>query len=91
MDSSSLKKEQRQKLAASTHRMLMFLNNLCGRMQRLHFPADDPLCVAAERARAAIQTLTDESRCPTISLQKQLAQPAPSDPSTSPTPSSGSV
>jgi hypothetical protein len=37
--------------------MLRYLNRLCERMMRLGFPPDDPLQVAAVKARAAMQDL----------------------------------
>ncbi|HWE01891.1 MAG TPA: hypothetical protein VG326_05725 [Tepidisphaeraceae bacterium] len=57
MNSSHLHPEQVVRLRAAVGRELRYLNNLCGRMQTLRFPPDDPLCRAAHRARDALQDL----------------------------------
>lgn len=46
-----------ERLRGQIARHLRYLNRLCERMNRLGFPPDDPLYVAAERARTAIQGL----------------------------------
>ena len=41
-------------------RQLRYLNKLCGRMQRMTFPVDDPLSQRATDARNAVQSLYGE-------------------------------
>lgn len=59
MDSSHLTSRQAEQLGATLRRQLTYLNKLCGRLQLLRFPLDDPLCREALRARDAIQALYD--------------------------------
>lgn len=57
MDSGQLTPEQANRLRETVARHLRFLNKLCGRMQQLGFPLDDPLCRAAQEARSRVQDL----------------------------------
>lgn len=57
MTSSDLRPDQAERLREQIAGHLRYLNRLCERMNRLGFPPADPLYVAAERARAAIQAL----------------------------------
>jgi hypothetical protein len=57
VDSTHLTRQQAEKLAANLGRMLRYVNKLCGRMQQLRFPLEDPVCREALRARSAIQGL----------------------------------
>lgn len=57
MDSDHLTNEQVDKLRDAIGRQLRYLNKLCGRVQRLGFPLDDPLCFAALAARDRVQDL----------------------------------
>ena len=49
--------EQADKLQAMVARELRFLNRLCQRMQLRRFRPDDPLWLAAHRARDSVQHL----------------------------------
>jgi len=53
--SDDLTPGQAERLKATLGRHLRFLNRLCGRMQQLQFPLDDPLWQAAAAARNAAQ------------------------------------
>ncbi len=44
-------------LREQVRRQLRYLNRLCGRLQTLRFPLEDPLCREALRARDAVQGL----------------------------------
>ena len=57
MDSTQLTTEQAERLNRQAAAMLRYLNRLCDRMHRLHFPLDDPLRREATRARDAMQGL----------------------------------
>ena len=57
MDSTDLSAQQAKRLRETIARHLRFLNKLCGRMQQLGFPLDDPLCRAAQEARTRVQDL----------------------------------
>jgi len=57
VNSDDLTPEQAERLKAVASRYLRFLNRLCGRMQQLQFPLDDPLWLAATSARNAAQDL----------------------------------
>lgn len=57
MTSADLTPEQAQRLRLAIARQLRYLNRLCGRLQSLRFPVEDPLCAAALRARNAMQDL----------------------------------
>jgi len=61
MDSRSLKRAQVEQLSAVLGRQLRYLNKLCVRMQRLNFPADDPLAARTIAARNAMQSLYTEA------------------------------
>lgn len=57
MTGTDLTAKQAQRLRLAIARRLQYLNHLCGRMQRLGFVPDDPLFIAGERARMAMQDL----------------------------------
>jgi hypothetical protein len=57
VDSSNLKPAQLERLQAALRRQLAYLNKLCGRIQKLPWPIDDPLGRAMMRARDAVQEL----------------------------------
>ena len=57
MTSAELRSDQAGRLRLVIARELRYLNRLCERMTRLGFPPDDPLFVAALRARDALQDL----------------------------------
>jgi hypothetical protein len=63
MDSTQLRPEQIARLRSDIGRQLGYLNKLCGRMQKLRFPLDDPVCREALRAREKVQRLSDAVRC----------------------------
>jgi hypothetical protein len=55
--SRDLQPHQIEKLKSHLRRQLSYLNRLCGRMQRLGFPIDDPLVRGGTVARNAVQDL----------------------------------
>jgi len=55
MNSSHLTPAQANRLREILGRNLGFIARLCQRMERLGFPADDPLYVAASKAQRALQ------------------------------------
>ena len=55
MDSNDLTPAQANRLREILGRNLRFVARLCQRMERLGFPADDPLYVAASKAQRALQ------------------------------------
>jgi len=57
MNSNHLTPAQANKLREILGRNLRFLARLCVRMERLGFPANDPLYVAASKAQRALQEL----------------------------------
>ena len=57
MTSAELRSDQAARLRLVIARELRYLNRLCERMTRLGFPPDDPLFVAALRARDSLQDL----------------------------------
>jgi hypothetical protein len=57
VDSTDLKPEQVARLKASLLKQLTYLSKMTTRMQRLGWPLDDPLCLAAMKARTAVQDL----------------------------------
>ena len=57
MDSNDLSAEQVERLGGDVRRNLRYLNRLCERMIRLGLPVNDPLQIAAVKARAAMQDL----------------------------------
>ena len=57
MDSHDLRPNQAERLGAQVRPMLRYVNRLCERMIRLQFPVNDPLQLAAVKARAAMQDL----------------------------------
>jgi hypothetical protein len=57
MNSDDLKTHQAERLRIDIARMLRYLNRLMERMTRLGFPVNDPLYIAAGRARDAMQDL----------------------------------
>jgi hypothetical protein len=46
-----------EQLRQQIQRNLHFMNSLCRRMEKLEFPANDPLLEAAMKTRHAVQTL----------------------------------
>lgn len=57
MNSADLRPDQAERLRLDVARSLRYLNRLCERMTRLGFPPNDPLFIAGEQARAAMQGL----------------------------------
>jgi len=57
MDSGTIPPEQANRLREQVARPLRYLNRLCERCQRLGWPVDDPIAVAAQKARCAMQDL----------------------------------
>lgn len=57
MTSNNLDREQFHRIQMSVLPKLQFLNRLCARVVALDFPRDDPLWIAAHRARDAMQDL----------------------------------
>jgi len=57
MDSNDLTPAQATRLREILGRNLRFVAKLCQRMERLGFPADDPLYQAAGKAQRALQEL----------------------------------
>ena len=57
MDSRNLTHKQACYLLTDVGRMLHYLNALCGRMQQLRWPLEDPVCREAMEAREAMQRL----------------------------------
>jgi hypothetical protein len=57
VNSKSLTPEQIARIQWSVGRMQHYLAKLSGRCQQKYFPADDPLKVAAEHAREAVNNL----------------------------------
>ena len=57
MERKHLTPEQAERLCQAVARRLRFFNRLCGRMNELHFPPDDPVYRAAHAARDAAQDL----------------------------------
>ena len=57
MTSADLTTQQATRLRLTVARYLRYSNRLCERMTRLGFPPDDPLWLAAEQARIALQNL----------------------------------
>ena len=55
--STDLQPEQALRLRIAVAHHLRYLNRLCDRMNRLGFPPNGPLYVAAERARVSAQDL----------------------------------
>lgn len=57
MNRARLHRDQLFRLQMSVSPILRYLNRLCSRIAALEFPADDPLRLAAVRARDAVQAL----------------------------------
>ncbi|HEY8747116.1 MAG TPA: hypothetical protein VIM11_04025 [Tepidisphaeraceae bacterium] len=57
MDSRTIQAAQADKLRAEVKRQLDYLNKLCERMQKQHWPLEDPVFAKALDARGAIQDL----------------------------------
>lgn len=55
--SSDLTTAQAEKIKAVVGRQLRYLNNLCARIDRLQWPVNDPLRLAAQEARKMTQDL----------------------------------
>jgi hypothetical protein len=78
VDSKSLDPKQIASLARTVKKYEHFLACLTGRMHQMHFPHDDPLRIAAERAQAGAKELLDaltaleRSRQPDISMARQI-------------------
>jgi hypothetical protein len=62
VNSSNLTPQQIERLTRSVRRADAFLSKLTGRMCQRHFPHDDPLRLAAEKAHAMTVVLADVLR-----------------------------
>jgi hypothetical protein len=62
MDSQNLTRWQVRHLCADLADMVRYLNALCGKLQQLRFPENDPIDRHARAARAALQNLFDAAR-----------------------------
>lgn len=57
MDAGDLTKAQAERLAAQVGTRLGYFNRLCERMEKLGWRLDDPVYLAAVRAREAVHAL----------------------------------
>lgn len=57
MSSDDLTSQQAEALRQTIGRQLRYLNRLCARIQVLRWPLDDPVALAAQQARKAMQDL----------------------------------
>src|SRR4051794_3661820 len=57
MDSSAITRNQAERFRQQIQRNLHYMNSLCRRMEKLAYPANDPLFEAAMKARHAVQAL----------------------------------
>ena len=62
MRSDGLDANARKRIEQIARRHLWWLDRLTGRMHQKLFPSDDPLRVAGENARAAMQTLHEVAK-----------------------------